>query len=65
MNNKDKRRNASQQNSPVQTCFTCLYHDHNAADGRDNCFRFARFVDHMLYETSRDCDYWSPVRSRP
>ena len=63
MNSKDKRDNVSQQNKPVQTCQSCLYRDHSAADSRDNCFRFARFVDHLLHEASRDCDYWSPAPS--
>jgi hypothetical protein len=65
MNNKNKHHGASRQNDPIQTCQTCIYHDHNAADSRDNCLRFARFVDHLLHEALRDCDYWSPALTRP
>jgi len=25
------------------------------------CLRFTRFVDHMLNENSRDCEYWQPA----
>ena len=64
MNRKDKRDNATRQDKPVQTCQTCLYRDHSVTYSRDNCFRFARFVDHSLHEASRDCDYWSPAPSR-
>lgn len=65
MNNKGKDQGASQQNNPMQTCRTCLYQDHHAVDSRDNCLRFARFVDHLLHDTSRNCEYWSPAPSRP
>ena len=64
MNNKDKQNDAAQLNHPVQTCQNCLYCDHSVTDSRDNCFRFVRFVDHLLHEASRDCDYWSPAASR-
>jgi hypothetical protein len=49
-----------QQHPQRQSCQTCLYRDHNDANSRDNCSRFARFVDHLIHETSKDCDYWSP-----
>lgn len=48
---------------PLRTCRTCLYSDYDAGESRDNCFRFARFVDHALNPTSRDCDYWTESQS--
>jgi hypothetical protein len=41
-------------------CGTCLYVSHDS-ESPENCLRFARFVDHALNETSRDCDYWTPA----
>jgi len=40
-------------------CGTCLFVD-QGDDGRENCLRFARFVDHALHGASRGCDYWTP-----
>jgi hypothetical protein len=65
MNKGLQNETSLQQHYPMKTCRTCLYRDHNAAESRDNCFRFARFVDHALNQTSRDCDYWSPGPSHP
>jgi hypothetical protein len=47
----------------VRMCDTCLFVDHESSD-RENCLRFARFVDHALNDTSRDCDYWTPAMGR-
>jgi hypothetical protein len=63
MNDMNENLNTSPQKNSMQTCQTCLFRDHSDASNRDNCFRFARFVDHLLHEASRDCDYWSPSPS--
>jgi hypothetical protein len=44
-----------------QICRTCLYYHQESDDPQEHCARFARFVDHALNRTSRDCDYWSPA----
>ncbi len=44
----------------IKQCGTCLFVDHNDVH-RENCLRFARFVDHALHEASKGCDYWTPV----
>jgi hypothetical protein len=40
-------------------CATCLYLEREEGImGKEKCLRFARFVDHMLNDNSRDCEYW-------
>jgi hypothetical protein len=42
-------------------CATCLYRAcEEGAMEKEKCLRFARFVDHLLSENSRDCEYWQP-----
>jgi len=42
-------------------CATCLYLAcEESAMEKEKCLRFARFVDHLLNEKSRDCEYWQP-----
>ena len=43
-------------------CATCLYlASDEAMLDKEKCLRFARFVDHLLDENSRDCEYWQPA----
>ncbi len=44
----------------VKNCESCIYL-FDSGNPRGNCLRFARFVDHSLNETSRDCSYWEAV----
>jgi hypothetical protein len=46
-----------------RNCSTCLYRacDEDTAE-KEKCLRFARFVDHLINENSRDCDYWQPAQ---
>ncbi len=40
-------------------CMSCLYLEREGeVPGSEKCLRFARFVDHVLNERSRDCEYW-------
>jgi hypothetical protein len=40
-------------------CATCLYLEKEEGTlHKEKCLRFARFVDHLLNENSRDCEYW-------
>jgi hypothetical protein len=43
----------------IKQCKTCLFVDQSDAH-RENCLRFARFVDHALHDASKGCDYWTP-----
>jgi len=46
------------------SCATCLYLEKEERSLRkEKCLRFARFVDHMLNENSRDCEYWHPAHN--
>ncbi len=45
-------------------CGNCLFVNHNDPASLENCLRFARFVDHALNDTSRDCDYWTPAAGK-
>jgi hypothetical protein len=43
-------------------CVTCLHLAcEEGAMEKEKCLRFARFVDHLLNENSRDCEYWQPA----
>lgn len=44
----------------AKECRTCIFVDQSDVH-RENCLRFARFVDHALHEASKGCDYWTPV----
>lgn len=40
-----------------KNCESCIYF-FDSGNPQGNCLRFARFVDHAVNETSRDCSYW-------
>ncbi len=63
MKGKSARRDLSAKRAQ-KVCSSCLFVSHTAEDSRDNCLRFARFVDHALHGTSRDCDYWTAAPER-
>ncbi len=44
------------------TCAACLFFEAEAEaeDAREHCWRFARFVDHVIADATRDCAYWTP-----
>ena len=43
-------------------CATCLYLEREEGTlHKEKCLRFARFVDHLLNENPRDCEYWQPA----
>lgn len=39
-------------------CESCFYRFNDEDSGTEHCFRFARFVDHVINEASKDCEYW-------
>jgi hypothetical protein len=46
-----------------RNCATCLYLAcEEGAMEKEKCLCFARFVDHVLVENSRDCEYWQPAQ---
>ena len=51
--------------SRERVCGNCLYYRREPGDTAEHCFRFARFVDHAIHDTSRDCDYWTPPPDPP
>ncbi len=40
-----------------KVCESCIYF-FESGNPQGNCLRFARFVDHAINDTSRDCSYW-------
>jgi len=40
-------------------CTGCLYYENDGQTGLDHCFRFARFVDHVINQSTENCDYRS------
>lgn len=55
-----KEHQIEQHGVKTRECPLCLYFDPRE-DGRENCLRFARFVDHLLAEKTRDCEYWEQI----
>jgi hypothetical protein len=47
-------------NSREKRCQECLFYEFHPRENRENCLRFARFVDHVITEYTKDCDYWTP-----
>ena len=46
-----------------RNCTTCMYRAcEEGAMEKEKCLRFARFVDHLINENSRDCDYWQSAQ---
>ena len=45
-------------------CAGCLFYTYEEESGRDHCFRFVRFVDHVIHESTEDCDYRHPAGKR-
>jgi hypothetical protein len=44
----------------VKKCEACGYYSPSPPHVQGNCLRFARFVDHVINDYTRDCEYWSP-----
>jgi len=43
----------------VRQCISCRYYYVDEAAQLEKCMRFARFVDHVITDTTRDCSYWT------
>jgi hypothetical protein len=43
----------------VKKCQACAYFNPAQEATLGKCFRFARFVDHVITEHTKDCEYWS------
>lgn len=48
-------------NCREKRCQECLFYEFHPRENRGNCLRFARFVDHVITEHTKDCDYWTPI----
>jgi len=54
-----KRDKNDQPDRNIRQCRICLYlMREEGGSEKEKCFRFVRFVDHMLNDNSRDCEYW-------
>lgn len=49
------------QDKNNQTCNTCLFYYVDSAANLEKCSRFARFVDHVINDMTKDCIYWTSV----
>lgn len=51
--------NNSSLKSDNRKCATCLYlmREKDGSE-KEKCSRFVRFIDHVLNDNSRDCEYW-------
>lgn len=44
-----------------RTCEHCAFHSPRTETEREKCWRFARFVEHVLNDWTRDCEYFTPA----
>ena len=44
-----------------KTCESCIFHSPRTEDEPEKCWRFARFVEHVLSDATRDCEYCTPA----
>jgi len=44
----------------VKKCEACGHYSPCPPHVIGKCLRFARFVDHVINDYTRDCEYWSP-----
>jgi hypothetical protein len=59
MNSNLNQMNTLTGGRQSRECATCLYLEKEEVTlHKEKCLRFARFVDHLLNENSRDCEYW-------
>jgi hypothetical protein len=63
MHSNPKHMKSIDDSRDTRRCATCLYLTcEEGTMEKEKCLRFARFVDHLINEKSRDCEYWQPVR---
>jgi hypothetical protein len=42
-----------------RTCERCIFHSPRNDTEAEKCWRFARFVEHVLNDWTKDCEYFS------
>lgn len=42
-----------------RTCGRCIFHSPRTDAEPEKCWRFARFVEHILSDATRDCEYFT------
>ena len=50
-----------QDNRAIRQCITCAYYYLDEEANLEKCMRFARFVEHVIADTTRDCSYWTVI----
>jgi len=49
----------------LKNCEACGYYSPCPPHVTGKCFRFVRFVEHVINDYTRDCEYWSPREEKP
>jgi hypothetical protein len=44
-----------------KTCERCVFHSPRTESELEKCWRFARFVEHVVNDWTRDCEYFTPA----
>lgn len=44
-----------------KVCENCAFHSPRTDREPEKCWRFARFVEHVLNDRTRDCEYFTPA----
>ena len=42
-------------------CDKCIFHSPRTESELEKCWRFARFVEHVVNDWTRDCEYYTPA----
>ena len=48
-----------------RACEQCVYYSFQNEQNAGKCWRFARFVEHVLTRPTRDCDYFTAYAEGP
>ncbi|HOD36373.1 MAG TPA: hypothetical protein PLR20_09935 [Syntrophales bacterium] len=48
----------------VKICQACGYYSPSRPHAPGKCLRFARFVEHVINDYTKDCEYWSPKEEK-
>jgi hypothetical protein len=45
----------------TKTCEECIFHSPRSEAEAEKCWRFARFVEHVINDWTRNCEYFTPA----
>jgi hypothetical protein len=46
-----------------KSCDRCIFYSPRTESELEKCWRFARFVEHVVNDWTRDCEYFTPAEN--